>query len=436
MEHTAESREREALYAQLQNEAASLDTIHEMLGSGKWTMDFDESGTMTRVNWSDEFRRMLGYRGQEDFPNVLESWSDLLHPDDKKRVLKEFNETIADYSGKRTYDGGPISNVFELFRGWTGYIWSFIDADNACEEVCFMSFFPLGVILSFIAVILKKKKDPWLISLGVANILLIVYSIVPLPHVIGALTLLNKSHNTRIITVIGFINLLILFRALCVLLGENLSNYRIKFVLISGISCILSFVVMEGSQSATVKVITLIMAALSGYLLSDINKLASKKGFIVYCYILALIGGVMVNPVSRGIQSVLEQPQLQEISKINEADEGIWMTVGTNMFGNVPTVMGADTASALDTYPDELLWTTIGLNEERDIWNRYAHKIIEIGNETSIELEQDDLITLYISVDDLRKLGVKYLFSIEDLSDFEGLECIYSYSYFDIYRVN
>ena len=118
MEHTAESREREALYAQLQNEAASLDTIHEMLGSGKWTMDFDESGTMTRVNWSDEFRRMLGYRGQEDFPNVLESWSDLLHPDDKKRVLKEFNETIADYSGKRTYDV-----EYRLLTKSRGYRW-------------------------------------------------------------------------------------------------------------------------------------------------------------------------------------------------------------------------------------------------------------------------------------------------------------------------
>lgn len=118
MEHTAEPRERDALYAQLQNEAASLDTIHEMLGSGKWTMDFDESGTMTRVNWSDEFRRMLGYRGQEDFPNVLESWSDLLHPDDKKRVLKEFNETIADYSGKRTYDV-----EYRLLTKSRGYRW-------------------------------------------------------------------------------------------------------------------------------------------------------------------------------------------------------------------------------------------------------------------------------------------------------------------------
>ncbi len=100
------SREKEldTLYAQLQNESASLNTIHEMLGSGKWTMDFDEKGVMTRVYWSDEFRRMLGYQGPEDFPDVLESWSALLHPDDRKRVMKAFNETISDYTGRTTYD--------------------------------------------------------------------------------------------------------------------------------------------------------------------------------------------------------------------------------------------------------------------------------------------------------------------------------------------
>ena len=100
------SREKEldVLYAQLQNESASLNTIHEMLGSGKWTMDFDEKGVMSRVYWSDEFRRMLGYQGVEDFPDVLESWSSLLHPDDRERVLKAYNETISDYTGQKTYD--------------------------------------------------------------------------------------------------------------------------------------------------------------------------------------------------------------------------------------------------------------------------------------------------------------------------------------------
>ena len=118
MDQTIEPKELDALYAQLRNEAASLDTIHEMLGSGKWTMDFDETGAMTRVNWSDEFRRMLGYHDTEDFPDVLDSWSNLLHPDDKERVLKEFNETIADYTGKKTYDV-----EYRLLTKDRGYRW-------------------------------------------------------------------------------------------------------------------------------------------------------------------------------------------------------------------------------------------------------------------------------------------------------------------------
>ena len=97
-------KELDTLYAQLQNESASLNTIHEMLGSGKWTMDFDEKGVMVRVNWSDEFRRMLGYHGPDDFPDELKSWSGLLHPDDREHVLKAFNETISDYTGQKTYD--------------------------------------------------------------------------------------------------------------------------------------------------------------------------------------------------------------------------------------------------------------------------------------------------------------------------------------------
>ena len=113
-----QAKKHDALYAELQNEAASLDTIHEMLGSGKWTMDFDEAGVMVRVSWSDEFRRMLGYHGTDDFPDVLESWSDLLHPDDKNHVLEEYNETISDYSGQKTYDV-----EYRLMTKNRGYRW-------------------------------------------------------------------------------------------------------------------------------------------------------------------------------------------------------------------------------------------------------------------------------------------------------------------------
>ena len=90
------------LQQERQNE--SLTALHDMLNSGPWYMDFDKQGQMTSVSWSDTFRRMLGYSSAEDFPNRLESWSDLLLPDDRERVLKQFYDTINDYTGETVYD--------------------------------------------------------------------------------------------------------------------------------------------------------------------------------------------------------------------------------------------------------------------------------------------------------------------------------------------
>ena len=83
---------------------ATIEAIHEALNSGMWGMEFDDDGNMVSVEWSPEFRRMLGFTDENDFPNKLESWSDRLHPDDKENVLKEFRDTISDYSGEKNYD--------------------------------------------------------------------------------------------------------------------------------------------------------------------------------------------------------------------------------------------------------------------------------------------------------------------------------------------
>ena len=70
--------ERKNALVSLEHEATALKLIHEILRSGMWAMEFDEAGEMASVFWSDDFRRMLGYKNQADFPNRLESWSDLI----------------------------------------------------------------------------------------------------------------------------------------------------------------------------------------------------------------------------------------------------------------------------------------------------------------------------------------------------------------------
>lgn len=97
----AEERERQR---KLENEVAALRNIHEALGSGAWKLSYDERGEMTGCCWSDTMRRMLGFTSTEDFPNEFSSWSDRLHPADRDETLREYRDTVYDYTGGKTYD--------------------------------------------------------------------------------------------------------------------------------------------------------------------------------------------------------------------------------------------------------------------------------------------------------------------------------------------
>ena len=86
-------------------ETDKLSMVNEIINSGMWEMYFDpESGEIKRVIWSDEFRRMIGYRDTSDFPNTLEAWTSKLHPEDKDMVLSEFSSTLADKTNTKKYD--------------------------------------------------------------------------------------------------------------------------------------------------------------------------------------------------------------------------------------------------------------------------------------------------------------------------------------------
>lgn len=74
---------------------------------GVWDMLVDAGNPVSPKNaftWSSEFRKMLGYESEDDFPNVLESWANRLHPDHKDATLKAFADHLNDYSGQTIYD--------------------------------------------------------------------------------------------------------------------------------------------------------------------------------------------------------------------------------------------------------------------------------------------------------------------------------------------
>ena len=99
-----ESRQREEVLDTL---LVRFDLAREMLQDGLWDMAVIAGDPVNPKNafwWSDQFRRLLGFETVAEFPDVLESWANKLHPDDAERTVKAFGAHIADRTGRVPYD--------------------------------------------------------------------------------------------------------------------------------------------------------------------------------------------------------------------------------------------------------------------------------------------------------------------------------------------
>ena len=96
-------RLREELNA-IRERAELLDTS---AGVGLWQAvlyNEDAFDPQSAWTWSPEFRRLLGYASEADFPNTCKSWSDKLHPDDVAATFSAFKGHLKDKSGGTRYD--------------------------------------------------------------------------------------------------------------------------------------------------------------------------------------------------------------------------------------------------------------------------------------------------------------------------------------------
>ncbi|MCS0607673.1 EAL domain-containing protein [Massilia solisilvae] len=96
-----------ALRAQIGAMQARFDLIRQATSDGLWDMEICSPDPIDGDNpfwWSDQFRRLLGYSDERDFPNVLRSWSSRLHPDDAGPTLVAFAAHVHDRTGRTPYD--------------------------------------------------------------------------------------------------------------------------------------------------------------------------------------------------------------------------------------------------------------------------------------------------------------------------------------------
>ena len=277
-------------------------------------------------------------------------------------------------------------------------------------NTCFINFAPVGFIFSLIEIFGYKRKDPWLIILNMVNVLMVMFYIVSgWPEAFAKITLL--SHSTRIMNAIGFINLLILFRAL------TYADYKVEmkriFLLLSPVIAVVSFHTVRDNLNIALKVVTMFFVILTVWLLLNIQDKKKQEYFLLLVMAVSLVGGGMVNPINQGLSTIYKSPIVRAIEAENQKDEGLWVVVnGGASYNNLPTIVGAHTLNAVATYPDKTLWEDLHLTDEVSeyAWNRYAHQNIHISESTYFEpISVVDQFVLNITVEDLKKIGFKYI---------------------------
>ena len=118
---SAKTQELGRLKEELSAVRERSDLLDTSCGVGLWQAvlhnadAFDPNSAWT---WSPEFRRLLGYSSEAEFPNVCQSWSQKLHPEDVAPTFAAFSSHLKDKTGATRYDV-----TYRLMTRLGGYRW-------------------------------------------------------------------------------------------------------------------------------------------------------------------------------------------------------------------------------------------------------------------------------------------------------------------------
>tara|TARA_R110002050_G_scaffold9504_1_gene33393 strand:+ start:557911 stop:558912 length:1002 start_codon:yes stop_codon:yes gene_type:complete len=106
---------------QLNDELEDYSLAKSVLTEGFWVLNMvngDPDHPQSKIVWSEQFRKLLGYKNKEDFPDGWDSWTNAIHRDDLDATLKAFNQHINDHTGNT-----PYVVEYRLKNSSREYIW-------------------------------------------------------------------------------------------------------------------------------------------------------------------------------------------------------------------------------------------------------------------------------------------------------------------------
>ncbi len=351
-------------------------------------------------------------------------------------VLTKSSDTVqlmlnSAYPGARKMNGGEpffapflytyVSNFFLQVKETYTVI-------NSVEIAGFYSFYPLGLFLAVYVMIRRKKADHLLIAGLILDVVLSFYAIVGFPRFLSAVTLLMYSAAPRVFRIIGYLHLLVLFRAVSLMPELTWKELPKKGILLAGAAVICTSIAAlagwrfyQGDYYRWMFVISAAVLFGAMLLLMGTSIKPLRKWSVLLLSLFAVLTVILVNPIQKGMDIFDKSPTVSAVFSIKEEDpEGLWLVDNLNYpSSNIPLLTGASDFNATHVYPDLETWKQVDPEGQyEEIYNRYAHIQVKLTEEdTSFTLLQPDNFQVNLNVRELSKFNISYILTDRALED-------------------
>jgi len=289
------------------------------------------------------------------------------------------------YPGRRFSTGGALKDG-KLFAEFFGIFMTDthtpIQWQNICEASGFIMFFPMVFYAMAYYYLKTKKTDPLLISISIFLFIGLIYVLLGFPAFLSKITLFSMSPDFRTLPIVGVANCFLL---ICYIASSKteIKKEKISWIelsILAAVSLIFMLIVTTQINKATENYFTSTQVGVAIALIVISYLLARYKNFrfVKPALLILLIGMVItnanVNPLTKGLAPILENPLVVDSKEIHEKDPSArWALMGNTRLTHLLKANGIDLFNSVKLVPpmkDMKVLDPTGKNDS--IYNRYA----------------------------------------------------------------
>ena len=249
------------------------------------------------------------------------------------------------------------------------------------------------------------------------------------PEWFAKITLMSNVTPNRLMWTVGILTLYLLAIMIDFFKRQCVFSWKKTVVITGGVLALMLYSVQNyyrffehGDQVRDGIIAAVILAAICVTLLRGYI-----KAFVAVALVFTVISTVRVQPVNVGVTSIYDNTLSEKICDVRDNDPDAMWLVMDGFFGmsNYPLFHNIKVFNATNLYPDYDKWKYLDPDLENEFYyNRYCQVTVSLSEEKNyFELLNLDHIKIWLALDDLKDLPIKYVLT-RDMIDDDGISVV------------